>query len=211
MRRFDTGWRRTGRMWAGLGLLALGCGVSGGGRSDEENALNDAWALFHQQRWDDALVAFQNLVDDDQAVGEAFGGVGWSRLHLLMPSQAGIAFRNSLVSDEGNLDSRAGEAFALRDSGGDSGRLLSQARSVLFAEPTWRFDHETSVDWMDLQILMAQTFFLRQQFDSSLYRCRRVDPAVAVDRADSASWQGAASFELALFDELDRLTRLVGE
>ena len=191
--------------------LALGCGVSETGGSEEESALHDAWALYHQQRWEDARAAFQDLVDADLVVGEAYGGLGWARLHLLQPGPARTAFQNSLVGDEDRLESRAGEAFALRDSGGDSGRLLQQARAVLAEDPGWRFSHETSVDWMDLQVLMAQTFFLRQQFDSSLYRCREADPAVALSRSDTLSWQGAASFELALFAEIDRLGRLVSE
>lgn len=203
--------RRSARPLALLALLALGCGVSGGGGTEEENALRDAWTLYHQQRWEEARVAFQDIADADLSVGEAFGGVGWTRLHLLQPVQARTAFQNSLVGDEQRLESRAGEAFALRDAGGDSGRLLEQARAVLATDPDWRFSHESSVDWMDLQVLMAQTFFLRQQFDSSLFRCRQADPAIALSRPDTLSWQGAASFELALFAEIDRLGRQVSE
>jgi len=204
---------RGGRTAVLLALLALaaGCGVSGGSSSEEDGQLADAWALYRQERWEEARVRFQQLVDADQAVGEAFAGVGWTRLHLLQPSQARTAFQNSLLDDDGRLESRAGEAFALRDAGGDSERLLAQARSVLLVDADWRFAHETSVDWRDLQVLMAQTFFLRQQFDSCLFRCRRADPAIGLSRADTLSWQGAASFELALFAEVERLAAEVAD
>jgi tetratricopeptide (TPR) repeat protein len=195
---------------AGL-LLQPGCGVTGSGGDEGTSLLADAWARYRQQRWEEARQLFQRLVDEDLSVAEAYAGLGWSRLHLLQPAQARLAFQNSLVGDEHRLESRAGEAFALRDTGGDTARLLDQARTVLLIDPDWRFLHEPAVDWMDLQVLMAQTFFLRQQFDSSLARCRQVDPAMALSRADSLSWQGAASFELALFAELTRLGQLVTE
>ncbi len=194
-------------LWSALS----GCGTSGGGTDEGASALNDAWNLYHNRSWAEARSGFLDLVAADRHVGEAYCGLGWCRLHLLQPDQALGDFQNSLWAEPGRQDSRAGEAFAQRDAQNpDYDRLLLRARNCLQEDPDYSFEHESGIDWADLHILMAQTFFYRQEFDSTLGHCQVVDPDMSLSRQDTTSWNGQSSFELALFDELQRLTELVG-
>jgi hypothetical protein len=200
------------KRWQLVPLLAfLGCGVTGQNPQDEGDAMDDAWQLYRQQRFEEAAQRFQDLALEDVSMAESYGGLGWSRLRLLEPAAARTAFQSSLIDDPQWADSRAGELFALRDAGGSADALLSRARALLRDEPTWRFGHESSVDWRDLQVLMAQVFYTTQRFDSCLTRCRSVDDAMSLSRADTLSWLGAPTFESALLAELERLTLLVTE
>ena len=191
--------------------LALGCGITGQGPEGDGDQVDDAWQLYRQQRFEESAQRFQDLALQDVAMAESYCGLGWSHLRLLDPSAARSAFQSSLLDDPQWTDSRAGEVFALRDAGGSADVLLSRARSLLRDAPTWRFSHEASVDWRDLQILMAQVFFYTQRFDSCLARCRIVDDAMALSRVDTLSWLGSPTFENALLSELERLTQEVAE
>jgi hypothetical protein len=194
---------------AGLLLLTLSCGVTGGGGGDSSDRLGDAWRLYRLRQFEQSAQLFQDLALDDADLAECYGGLGWSRLRLLDPLGARQAFQSSLIADAGWPDSRAGELFALRDAGASADALLGRARTALQADPDWRFSQETTVDWRDLQMLMAQVFYYSQRFDSSLARCRAVDDALGLSRADTLSWLGAPSFETALLREVERLSGLV--
>lgn len=196
---------------AGLLLLTLSCGVTGGGGGDSADRLGDAWRLYQLRQYEQAAQLFQELALDDVELAESYGGLGWSKLRQLDPAGARLAFQSSLIGDAGWTDSRAGELFALRDAGGNAELLLNRGRSLLQVAPTWHFSRESAVDWRDLQVLMAQVFYYSQRFDSSLSRCLEVDDAIALSRADSLSWQGASSFEAALLQEVQRLSALVAD
>ena len=192
-----------------LALLALSCGVTGGGDDQGADRLESAWSRYRLRQYEQAAQLFQELALDDIELAESYGGLGWSRLRLLDAAGARLAFQSSLIGDAAWADSRAGEVFALRDAGGGAEALLAKARALLRDEPDWRFSRESEVDWRDLQVLMAQVFYYTQRFDSSLARCRAVDDALALSRADTLTWQGAASFEAALLLEVQRLSSLV--
>ncbi|MDP2361888.1 MAG: hypothetical protein Q8O14_14250 [bacterium] len=192
-------------------VAVLSCGITGGEDGDGHDSLANAWRLYRLRQFEQAAQLFQDLALEDVALPESYGGLGWSRLRLLDPAGARQAFQSSLIGDAGWIDSRMGELFALRDAGGAVETIISRGRGALQADPTWRFSRETTVDWRDAQILLAQVFFYSQRFDSCLARCRTVDDAMALARGDTLSWAGAPSFEAALLLELERLSSLVAE
>ena len=192
-----------------LSALLLGCGItstssSGGSR------LGDAWSLYHNGEYADAADLFQELVDEDLSVAEALCGIGWCRLHLRHPDLSRTAFQSSLYADQEYLDSRVGEAFALRDASvPDDGRLMEQARGSLREAPSYTFSHETRINADDLRVLLAQVFYYHQEFDSCYARCLEVDPAISIAPEDTLSWFMYPNFQSALFAELVRLSELV--
>ncbi len=190
---------------AGLLLPAFSCGVNGDSSSSTSDQVDEAWRRYRLGQYEGAATLFEELALDDVELAESYGGLGWSRLHLLNPAGARQAFQSSLVGDADWLDSRAGELFALRDAGAAADVLLGRARSMLQAGPAWRFQHEQSVDWQDVQVLTAQVFYYTQHFDSCLSHCLAVDNSIALTRVDTLSWQGAPTFEAALLREVERL------
>ncbi len=195
-----------------LAALFASCGVSGG--EDDTTAsdrVDEAWRRYRLGQYESAATLFLELTLEDVELAESSGGLGWSRLRMLNPSGARQAFQSSLVADVAWVDSRAGEVFALRDGGSSADALLSRARDVLRADPDWRFVHEPAVDWRDLRMTAAQVYYYTQRFDSCLTYCRAVDSSLGLERADSLSWQGAPSFEVALLREVERLTAEVTE
>jgi hypothetical protein len=183
------------------------CGVSGGeGDTTATDRVDEAWRRYRLGQYESAASLFLELTLEDVELAESSGGLGWSRLRMLNPSGARQAFQSSLVADVDWMDSRAGEVFALRDGGSSADALLNRARDVLRADADWRFVHEPSVDWRDLRMTAAQVYYYTQRFDSCLAYCRAVDSSLGLERSDSLSWQGAASFEAALLREVERLT-----
>ena len=187
-------------------MVSLQLAAVGGSRLDE------AWSLYHNEEYVAAAELFQDLVDEDLSVAEALCGIGWSRLHLRHPDESRNAFQSSLFADQTYLDSRVGEAFALRDATTpDDGRLLEQARTSLRTDPDYVFTHETSINAQDLRVLLAQVFYYHQEFDSCYARCLEVDPQISIAPEDTLSWFMYPNFQSALFDELVRLSELVAD
>ena len=209
-KRMNQGWA----LWlllATVGGLWCSCGVSGGGDSSTSDQVDEAWRRYRLGQYESAAALFEELAQEDVEMAESYGGLGWSRLHMLNPAGARQAFQSSLVGDADWMDSRAGELFALRDAGASADVLLSRSRSVLQDAPAWRFQHEQSVDWQDVQVLAAQVFFYTQRFDSCLAHCLAVDNSILLSREDTLSWQNAPSFEAALLREVERLGTIVTE
>jgi hypothetical protein len=192
-------------------LMLIDCGTKGPTTSDNgDPTIEKAWDYYSLQQWDQAISEFTAVANSGYNIAEAYSGIGWSKLHRLEPQSGLNAFQTSLLDDANYLNSLAGEAFSQRDvNNPDNNRLLAKARKCLLLAPDYQFDRETSVNSLDLHILMAQVFFTQQDFDSSYFHCRQVDESVSIARLDTLSWNGANSYESALLSELSRLSQLV--
>ncbi|MCB9473763.1 MAG: hypothetical protein H6678_08135 [Candidatus Delongbacteria bacterium] len=187
-----------------LALIGLsGCGITGTSDDTGEGALSSAWNRYAQQDYDGALAAFSALLDTGGLYPEASEGQGWCQLMLGQATPAALAFRQALLADDERNSARVGEAFARRDSSPpDYPRVIQRAREALRRDPDFRFSHDTHIDWRDLHLLMAQTFFYQQALDSCLVHCRAVDSGLTLSRTDTLSWGASPTFELALFSTL---------
>ncbi len=197
-----------------LALLPLfaACGVVSNDDPAAEGGMAAAWQSFRNGQYAAALDAFRELGLDGSLYPEATQGEAWCYLMSHEADLAVPAFRQALLADPEQTAALAGEAFALRDATlPDYDRLLSKARQSLQRSPDFVFSHRSSINWMDLHVLMAQAFFYQQRFDSTLAHLQAVDPSLALDPADTLSWQQHSSYSAALFEDLIRLTDLTAD
>ncbi len=194
------------------GILLSGCGIDTGGGDTAVGGLDAAWQMFRNGQYPTAREAFQELSLEGELYPEATQGIAWCYLMLNEPDLAVPAFRQALQADPEQTAALAGEAFSLRDTSlPDYNRLISRARLALQRDPDFSFSQRSSINWLDLHVLMGQAFFYQQSFDSTLVHLLEVDPSIPLSAADSLSWQDYPSFPSALLDELLRLGELTSD
>ncbi len=145
-------------------LTAFGCGGDGGGGpSDTAASLTAAgWALFEKGECEAAIIKFDQAVALDATYSDAYNGLGWSNAKL---DSLGIALGNfgeCLIFNSTLADAYAGCAPVYRDYETEPAHFdsaIAAASQALALEATYSFSHDTSFDWFDLHLIMAQSHY----------------------------------------------------
>ncbi len=158
-------------------IAALGCGDDDGddpggngpGTDPTATELTDqGWDKFEDSELDSAEAYFVDALDTDSTYGEAWTGRGWVDLLRDSLSNAISDFDKALALDTGQEDAQAGKAALLPEiEPPDFQGAVDAAESVLSGAGRYIFDHDTDFDWMDLRLIMAQSFFALTFYDSA--------------------------------------------
>jgi tetratricopeptide (TPR) repeat protein len=144
-------------------LLAAGCGGSGTGPSPQEDAgslAEEGWDAFHDADWRRALAKFEAAVTVDSTYGDAHHGMGWCCAKLDSLEMALDHFGTALALGVFAADPYAGSAAVSRDrTPADYEGAITYAESALLIEPRYQFTHDSSFDWRDLRLIIAQSRF----------------------------------------------------
>jgi len=146
-----------------LGFVALGCGGGGGGGPGKtaESLTADGWALFEQGKYEEAIDKFNEALELDETYADAYNGLGWSYAKLDQLSDALSAFADCIANGMNDADPYAGRAPVYRDYDQPNHFeiAISAATTALFQERRYVFSHDSSFDWHDLMIILAQSYF----------------------------------------------------
>ncbi len=153
-----------------VGLICYGCGGGGGGPSDTAESLTaDGWALFEQGKYDEAIEKFGEALELDDTYADAYNGLGWSYAKLDQLSDALSAFADCISNGMDTADPYAGQAPVYRDydHANHFENAISAATMALSKDRRYVFSHETTFDWHDLMIILAQSYFGLSNYTSA--------------------------------------------
>jgi tetratricopeptide (TPR) repeat protein len=143
--------------------LTLGCGGDGGGPSDTAASLTAAgWALFERGEYEAANEKFMQALDLDATYAEAYNGLGWSHAKLDSLGNSLSNFGLCITNDNTLSDPYAGCAPVYRDYETEPAHFdsaITAAAEALDKEGRYSFSHDTSFDWHDLHLIMAQSYY----------------------------------------------------
>lgn len=111
-----------------------------------------------------AALSLASAKDDSSG---AFLGLGWAELRQ---SHAGLAEKslvNYLSLSPGSTDGRAGLALAYLGLEKFQS-AIDTANVVLASSPSWSFGHDNSIDYWELRLLLAQSYYALAEFNTSL-------------------------------------------
>jgi tetratricopeptide (TPR) repeat protein len=145
-------------------LMVLGCGGDGGGGpSDTAASLTAAgWALFEKGEYEAAITKFNQALGLDATYSDAYNGLGWSDAKLDSLGRALDSFGECLVFDNMLADAYAGCAPVYRDYETEPAHFdsaIASAGHALSIAAAYSFSHDTSFDWHDLRLIMAQSHY----------------------------------------------------
>lgn len=157
--------------------LVFGCGgddgddPGGNGPATEPTATelaNQGWDNFEDSDLDSAASFFTDALDADSTYSDAWTGLGWVDLLRDSLSNAMADFNEAIALDADQEDAHAGSAALLPEMvPPDFQGAIDAANEVLDGSRRYIFDHDTSFDWMDLRLIMAQSFFALTEYDSA--------------------------------------------
>ncbi len=156
------------------------------------------WLLFEEAHYDSAIVYFKNarLINLDYA--DLYTGLGWCHTKLESFLEALNEFSNAISLDESALDAYAGRsAVTLKLEYPLSS--IEDALMVLNTDSLYVFSHDTSVTYLDLHLILAESYYQTQQYSLAHqevgYLADILELAFELDENDSDTWTNPAHHE----------------
>ena len=185
--------------------LCFGCGGGDGGGGPTRTAATvtaQGWALFEQGQYADARDKFDEALALDDTYADAYNGQGWSNANLDELSAAINSFIQCLSNGMTTADPYAGEAAVYRDYNNRFSDAIAAANTALSKNRRYVFSHDTSFDWKDLMLILAQSHFGNGDYETA---------NAWVDSLPGGVPQDPGAIETAeLADEIERLGDLYG-
>jgi tetratricopeptide (TPR) repeat protein len=186
--------------------LCFGCGGGGDGGGGPTRtaatATGEGWVLFELGQYADAKDKFDEALTLDATYADAYNGLGWSNAKLDQLSAAINSFIQCLSNGMTTADPYAGEAAVYRDYNNRFSDAILAANTALSKDRRYSFSHDTSFDWKDLMLILAQSYFGDGDYETA---------NAWVDSLPGSVPQDPGAIDTAeLADEIERLGDLYG-
>lgn len=175
------------RLFVGFLLAALlailsGCGDDGGPRTTARSLTADGWDLFEAGEMEEALAKFEAALEISEFYGEAYNGVGWCCVRLDSLDRGLDAFHAAAASGVTNADPLAGLAIIYRDREPVDFQMAADfADSALTLEADYGFDHDPTLDWHDLRLILAQSLIGLGRYEDAKIQVDILNPWNTLD------------------------------
>lgn len=151
-------------------LLFCSCDDDGNGPTEPTAAqlTADGWIKFEAGDDGGAASDFKAANGLDPAYEEAYLGLGWAELRQSHAGLAEEAFETYFLKISGsNDDATAGLALAYhaQDKFQDA---IDKATQLLSSSSDWSLGHGSSIDHLDVALVLAHSYYETAQFQSSL-------------------------------------------
>jgi tetratricopeptide (TPR) repeat protein len=182
-----------------LGLI--GCGKDNGQAPQVTASMltADGWTDFEAGLIEEAMADFEQALAKDAAYGEAYNGIAWCYLRTDLLEQALANFDEAIATGVTHADPHAGKAIIYRDlEPVDFNLAIEWASEALFIDPGYVFEHDNTLDWHDLRLILAHCFIALKDYGKAKVQ---VDFLNAANTLDPQS----ATFVDDLIAEVERL------
>ncbi|HDQ00208.1 MAG TPA: hypothetical protein ENN22_13645 [bacterium] len=193
--------------WLLFSLLIFfiaGCDIDGGAGTDNFTAqelTEQGWTLFISKNYKSAANKFVEAFGKDPGYTEAYTGAGWAYARSLNLDKAVDSFSAGIALNTNLADAHAGLAFVYNAQKSYQNSIQS-AQQALTINANWNFAHDQTLDYQDLHLLMAESYFALLDFNNSLAQVKLLNPAFDVD---VTTYEGRS----ALAAEIERLRGIV--
>lgn len=157
------------------------------------------WDMFKEGKFEDSRVWFQNSVNTDVKWQDGYNGLGWSYAKLMQADSSEFYFNKGLAQTPktGNLDTvkvqmLAGLLFANSAIGSfdkaiiNGNQFLHETKLTPTLWQNWIFSHDTLLNYLDLRIALAGSYFAQKKFDSTNVQVKYVLDDLADKRGATA-------------------------
>jgi len=176
-------------------LFIISCGKGGGGTNPptiEEQILenlNIAWTFFEQAQYDSSEYYFDRVLALRTNEPRGQIGKGWSKLLVEDSDFSNIEtlFESAMADENLKNDLMAGLAIVnnVQKKYGDAADYVDQ---LLTAVSTYVFSHKTDINYQDLLVIQAHSYFYNKQFDNAYESILELTTDYIFDPADKLSW-----------------------
>lgn len=150
-------------------LLLCGCGEDGEPTGPTAAELTrQGWAKFEAGNDPGASADFQAAIGLDPEYAEAYFGLGWADLRQSNAGLAEDAFKTYLLLEAaGSNDAEAGLALAYHAQDRFQ-EAIDKVEGILSSDASWSFSHDISIDYLDLALILAHSYYEIAEYQQSL-------------------------------------------
>ncbi|MGB7060932.1 MAG: hypothetical protein WBF13_01090 [Candidatus Zixiibacteriota bacterium] len=163
-------------------LLIYGCGEDKVTPPNVEELIKQGWAKFETGYYSGACADFNAAIGLSADTNEAYLGLGWAELKQGKAGLAEDAFV-TFLSKTSSLedDAKAGLALAYHAQV-KFDDVIDAAEEVLAADPDWSFSRAPEIDYLDVALVLAHSYYITADFTESLQVVQDFfDPGFSVD------------------------------
>ncbi len=147
-------------------LFVVGCDDDKSTTPPTTNYLSQGWSQYESGDYAEAITSFVAVLEGDPANTSAFNGLGWTWPKLGNMELGRDEFQRAIDNGMTTADPHAGIAFTSMDvTPADFNGAISSALTALEISSDWFFSHKTSIDWRDLRLVLAQSYFAIQNYE----------------------------------------------
>jgi hypothetical protein len=150
-----------------------------------QELVDEGWSAFEAGDFSVAEAKFDTAITNDPSLAEAYNGRGWSRARKRKYPLAKADFEQALSLDVNLQEARAGLALVLHVLN-EFQEAVDAVQTVLAAEPTFVFTHDSSVTARALRIVLAHSYFSLGKYDLAAQQLDILDPVNAPYPTDPA-------------------------
>ncbi|MBT3316482.1 tetratricopeptide repeat protein [bacterium] len=166
-------------------LFVAGCGDDESTTSPTTNHLSQGWSLYESGDYAEAITSFVAALESDPANTSAFNGLGWTWTKIGNMELGRDEFQRAIDNGMTTADPYAGIAFASMDiAPADFNGAISSALAALEITSDWSFSHKTSIDWRDIRLVLAQSYFAIHNYDLANEQVVALGGTAQVSEAD---------------------------
>lgn len=169
-----------------LGMaLFVGCSKSSTSHNPYENysdqeLLDSGWENYANNEFEQSLDFFNEMINRNTRLSEANNGLGWSYAKLDSLSKSLKYFDEALARNPSNQtkdDCLAGKCF-VKDAQNQAQNCLDYSLEI---SNSWQFEYDQNLNYDDIIVLRATSFYSLANFSSSLIEIQKLEPDFQVD------------------------------
>lgn len=173
----------------------------------------EGWNLFQAANIADARAKFEEAIALDASSADAYNGKGWCLLRENALAEAKQSFDLAISNGLPTADALVGRAAVHRDLP-DFPSAIQDALAALSLDPNYRFAYDSAIDYRDVRIILAQSYFGISDYPSAQQQVGILDPANGLDPATSTTWvvDGVSynTYQEALLMKIEALEKMFG-
>ena len=172
-----------------LSLLSFFSCEDNGGEpvGSAEELITSGWVKFEAGEYTSAINDFNSAITKDASAFEAYSGIGWSQIRLDRIDEAEINYLTALDGNYAGKEVLAGLA-AISLATEEYTTAIGYAESILNIDPDWVFEHDNTVDYKDVWLIVATAYFHEGDFAEVELAIQNIDSAYSISENDSNTW-----------------------
>jgi hypothetical protein len=135
-------------------------------RKDYAILLANGWTAFEGANYDSAESCFSQALAKNPAGAQATHGLAWTEALNGMLTTAAATFQSAIDLGVTTADPLAGLAAVYRDIP-DFELAIGYAQDALDLDPDFQFAHNSSFDYKDLHLILAQCYYAEAEYASA--------------------------------------------
>ncbi len=166
-----------------------------------EDMVLEGWTSYSQNEFETAIDWFKKAGKKNPSAAEPLTGLAWTFMKMDSLSKADTYFSAGASKQGVPPDHYAGWSF-LKNANKEYVLSNQFADEALSMNANWSFVYAVGLNAADLQLLMAQNYFMTGDYSNSLIKVKILNPSFETDIFDSAG-------QALLAKEIERLRKLV--